>query len=347
MSHDQVLHVFEPSAVRGRMLDQGMRADLVGSLRHLSMASKTAELTGKLQSALDVLDADHPVGPVVFGLYFQLAQAMLGDEQERAEKTSALLLAQLLQPARVATASGFSVLGRGSREAAELDRVFDEQLGSEADSFAPVSDQTVEDFRARLKCALALLQEGAPDLHAELQAILRDILVAQGQPGADTAFDGASHYQFWGLLLLNPEFHSSRLALAEVLAHESGHSVLFGLSRLEPLVLNPDEETFDSPLRIDARPMDGIYHATYVCARMAWTMQALIDSGLLNESERAEALRALQQDHELFEQGWQTVEAHGRLSPTGERVMRGACQWMKAARPRLDALLSDLRPTPA
>ncbi|GAA6143071.1 hypothetical protein NBRC116584_28890 [Hydrogenophaga sp. 5NK40-0174] len=341
------MQVFEPSAARGQLLDRGMCDDLVSSLRHLLAAAQGDGLTGNLQQILTLLETGVPFRPVAFGLYFQLAQAMLGEEHEKALSTSVVLLEHLKSLRASAADENLIMVGRGSRAAALLEEVFEAQLGSEADCFAPVTEQVVENFRARMASALALLADGVPGLHGELQAILRDVLVAQGQPDADTVFDGASHYQFWGLLLLNPEFHNSRLALAEVLAHESGHSVLFGLSRLEPLVLNADDETFESPLRVDARPMDGIFHATYVCARMAWTMHTLLESGLLDQAERAEALRALEQDHALFDQGWETVAAHGQLSPTGEQIMQGAKAWMDRSRPVLDALLSDLRPTPA
>jgi HEXXH motif-containing protein len=47
--------------------------------------------------------------------------------------------------------------------------------------------------------------------------------------------------------------------VAEVLTHEAGHSLLFGLTVDEPLVLNLDDVLYPSPLREDPRPMDDIY----------------------------------------------------------------------------------------
>lgn len=62
----------------------------------------------------------------------------------------------------------------------------------------------------------------------------------------------------------------------EVLAHEAGHSLLFGLTVDEPLVLNLDDVLYPSPLREDPRPMDDIYHAAFVSAHMALAMETLI-----------------------------------------------------------------------
>ena len=155
------------------------------------------------------------------------------------------------------------------------------------------------------------------------------MLFAQAPSGAAMEFDGASHYQFWGLLLLNPSHHHTPLGIAEVLAHEAGHSLLFGLTVDEPLVLNEDDELFISPLRPDPRPMDGIYHATFVSARMAWVMEALADSGLLTPAEQQHARNEAAKDRENFSKGWQTVVQHGRLSATGTQIIENAHRWVQ------------------
>ena len=194
--------------------------------------------------------------------------------------------------------------------------------------FCPVSADQVLNFERLLQEGLALLAEGLPALHDELTAIVSDVLLAQAPPGAAFEFDGASHYQFWGLLLLNPKHHRSRLAVAEVLAHESGHSVLFGLTREQVLANNPDEELYPSPLRVDPRPMDGIIHATYVSARMAWSMESLAASGCLSPSEQLAAEQAAADDRRRFHAGLSTVREYAQLTPLGQKVIEGARTWI-------------------
>jgi HEXXH motif-containing protein len=212
----------------------------------------------------------------------------------------------------------------------ELERVLRLRMGAGADKFAPISAEVHRDFAALLAEGLALLDAGLPSLAGEIRAILSQVLLAQAPAGATMEFDGASHYQFWGLLFLNPRHHRTPLAVAEVLAHEAGHSLLFGLTVDEALVRNPDEDLFASPLRRDPRPMDGIYHATFVSARMAWAMEGLAASGLLSAVEREAALAAAAADRANFAKGVAVVDAYGDLTPTGRKIIENARAWVEA-----------------
>jgi HEXXH motif-containing protein len=198
------------------------------------------------------------------------------------------------------------------------------------DLFQPPAAEAVENFRERFAAGHALLSDALPELAGEIRALVREVVLATSPDAAPFQFDGASAYQLWGLLFLNPKFHPTPVAVAEVLAHESAHSLLFGFTFDEPLVFNDDEERYASPLRPDPRPMDGIYHATYVSARMHWAMTRLAASPLADEEMRAAALKAAAADMENFEKGHEIVARHGRLSATGEALMREALAYMSA-----------------
>ncbi len=203
-----------------------------------------------------------------------------------------------------------------------------QELVADGMRLAPISDVEASAFSALLQEGFELLQRALPELHAELTGIVHEVLLAQAPQGDQMSFDGASHYQFWGLLLLNPTHHRSPLAVVEVLAHEASHSLLFGLTVDEPLVLNAESELFASPLRPDPRPMDGIFHATYVSARMCWAMESLAASGLIPPQDCALALEAARRDRENFASGLAVLDAHGQLSATGARILDAARAWM-------------------
>lgn len=99
---------------------------------------------------------------------------------------------------------------------------------------------------------------------------------------------------------------------------------LFGLTIDEPLVLNDDRELFASPLRDDPRPMDGIYHATYVSARMHWAMAELLKCGKLGEEKAAQATDHLDANRRNFWSDYATVMPHARLSETGRLLLASA-----------------------
>jgi HEXXH motif-containing protein len=152
-----------------------------------------------------------------------------------------------------------------------------------------------------------------------------------GPKDAKVHFDGGSSYQLWGALFLNVVRHKSRIDVIDSIAHESAHSRLFGLCTEEAPVTNPDEEVHPSPLRREKRPMDGVYHATFVSARMHWAMTRLLDSGLLTEAERRLASEARDADRRNFESGYQTVAAHGRLTRTGQIAIDAARAYISEA----------------
>lgn len=301
-----------------------MHDELASSLAHLAEAcvGDAPDIARQLTRPRAMLAAGGAFPPRVFGLYFHLASSLFEGNQIAARWAAGQL------DAVTPRSPGLTMRGWGSAESADLEAVLALRMGAEADQFAPITAATAQRFAALVKEGLALLQAAAPELHGEITALLSEMLFAQAPPGAAMEFDGASHYQLWGLLLLNPSHHHTPLGIAEVLAHEAGHSLLFGLTIDEPLVLNDDEELFVSPLRPDPRPMDGIYHATFVSARMAWAMEALADSGLLTPVERQHARDEAAKDRENFAKGWQTVVQHGRMSPTGAQIMDNAQRWV-------------------
>ena len=77
--------------------------------------------------------------------------------------------------------------------------------------------------------------------------------------------------------------------------------------------------------------MDGIYHATFVTARMHYAMDRLLAAGGLSAADRAFAEAERASDAEKFRDGLAVVEAHGDLSPTGEKLMLAAKAYMDRA----------------
>jgi len=314
---------FLPNPDRGRALDRRMLRELAASLGHIAgaCADSAPAIATALSGSRAILDGGGALPPAAFGLYFDLGAALLAGDVARAT-TAAETLAQ------IAPRGDALLMDHVGGGAPDLEAVLKLRMGEGAARFAAISPDMHRDFAALVAEGLALLDEGLPALSGEVRAIVHHMLFAQAPAGAKIEFDGASHYQFWGLLFLNPRHHRTPLAVAEVLAHEAGHSLLFGLTVDEPLVLNPDHELYPSPLRVDPRPMDGIYHATFVSARMAWAMEALAVSGLLTAAEREAAFAAAAQDRNNFARGDAVVAAHGRLSATGQAVLDNARAWI-------------------
>ncbi len=320
---------FEPDAVRARQMDQLMRSRLANSLRHIQEQAGTVldTLPQEIEPFLGRLEAA-PVSPVAFSYYFDIVLALEREEYAEARGfwqklialpsfSGGLRIQELVDP-------------RHDEAAARYVRFFIADTGSDFQIFPPRPEESVQ-CRALIEGAFDLMKAGDPALANEISELVREITLASGSmdPAALT-FDGSSSFMMWGGILLNARRGGGVLELVQMLAHESAHNLLFGMTTEEPLTLNSEDERYQSPLRIDPRPMEGIYHATYVSARMYRCVRRLLDSGVLDASQTELAEKDSAANAQFFRGGWKVVEEHGRLTPLGRGLMDSARAAMAA-----------------
>lgn len=327
MAEDPDPYRFPPDGCRGSALDRRMRELLADSLDHIhERAAGAIDVEfDAVRTAAEGLRAGRRFAPAVFGLYQDAVLAILGDDLPAAADALRRIAAErpLESTPQIVTLNDPAI--------APYREILLDTLDLEDDSGCRVQNPepaAAAVFEARLADARSLLARAAPDMAAEFDALVTQVILVGSDPLAKMQFDGGSSYMLWGGLFLNVAFHPNEVALAEVLAHESAHMLLFAFASEEPLVNNDDEPRYASPLRIDLRPMDGIYHATYVSARMHWAMSQLITSGLLDAAGREHAEAARMADKRNFEDGHAVVAAHGDLTVTGAAVMRAARAYM-------------------
>jgi hypothetical protein len=319
---------FAPCADRARALDAHMRRRLADSVRYVAEQARAeldvpaAALAGFLARTLA-----GPVSPQAFAAYYDLVPALEAGDRSGAERHLADLLAAPSAP-------------RGPRILALADPAHDrgaDRIRRHVDSdpeqplaIEPPPAGVAAASRTRLGLALTRIDVGYPALAGELRALLSEVVLAVGSdaPGA-WSFDGASSFTLWGAIVLNAAGNPTLLGSVQALVHESAHNLLFGLAADGALVENDDGERFASPLRVDPRPLDGIFHATFVTARMQDAVATLRAAGALDAAERDEAGRALAQNAALFAQGMATLDRHAKLTPLGAAVLAGAREMMQ------------------
>ncbi|WP_374441045.1 HEXXH motif-containing putative peptide modification protein [Stella sp.] len=324
------MFAFQPDPDRGRRLDREVRADFAASLA--TVLAAVAEQGGIDAATADrivaALDEDR-AAPGLIVAYAGLVEAIFGDRPDQVEACVAALVAA----ARPAPEVGirFATLDDATLGAGQAERyrgLFDDDPASPL-AIAPLDPDALDRARALGAAGLDLLDRGVPELAGEVRAILREIVFARGTPApGEETFQGASTFLAWGAVLLNATEQPDRVALAESLAHETGHSILSGFSRGAPLVANADAERHASPLRTDPRPLDGIVHATYVLARMHYCLDRLIASGVLTADEQAKATAARADRRRAFAAGLGVVDAHARLTEIGRSAFEPARAYM-------------------
>ena len=174
--------------------------------------------------------------------------------------------------------------------------------------------------------AFRVLERVAPELAAEIRSLITEIVFGSGVP--NESFGGATSFFCCGALFLNAERHRALVKMIDGLTHESAHAYLFSLSLGDSFVNNPDEERRASPLRRDPRPLDGIFHATFVLARMHYAQSHVVESGVLSGNEESEARNALGASRVAFLDGLKTLDEYASFTPLGRRVMDAARSYM-------------------
>jgi HEXXH motif-containing protein len=188
--------------------------------------------------------------------------------------------------------------------------------------------------RSQIEVAMDLLREAAPELHQEIEIIVRDIILSRPDGTNLINYSGASSFALWGGLTINAETQREWAQLYRQIVHEAGHNLLFGIARDQPLVMDDPSERRPSPIRADPRPMDGIFHAAFVSAREAYAFEALLsrhDETSCLSSEDAVILDDLLELSVLaFWNAVETLREEARLTALGEAVLADCEAYMSA-----------------
>jgi hypothetical protein len=331
MSDRRSLYSFAPDAVRARRLDYDLRVRLAASLEHV--ADKSRGLLGvndeKLLELMKALRGNLRFPPTTFALYYDIVDAIFENRLDDAESCLESIINEkpIQQPLSIVVLDDATL---GADMVERYGRMMDTDPANPHVFDAP-SSKDVESCRALLEKALRLMERGCPQAYAEFSELVDQIVLCDGTNLASKqAFLAGSSFTLWGALFINPAIERTARSLIETLAHEASHTFLFGIQVSDGLILNPDEERFPSPLRVDPRPMDGVYHATYVSARMYFAMSELLASGLVPASDARFIREAAERDLANFKEGLQTVKEFGCLTPAAQEIMGAAEDYVTA-----------------
>ncbi|MDP3546790.1 MAG: HEXXH motif-containing putative peptide modification protein [Phreatobacter sp.] len=315
---DRVPVQFLPDGATARTIVEVM----TGHFRESLAAIETALMEPRPQAG----PAQRPSARA-FASYFDLLEAVIADDPDSAREALRRVHATLAQPP-----------GPFLRNWDDLDpdeaSLFDRQINADPTTRVSLAAPTPEAFRRSengLWAALELFGAAAPEIAAEIRELVGEIVLVVGDVNDDGRFDGATAFANWGALFLNAEEHADRMEALDGLAHESAHALLFGHTLGHPLVENPPEERHASPLRADPRPLDGIFHATFVTARMHYAHSRVMVSGLLDDEEAGRARASLERCRSAFADGHATLLRHARMTPVGATLMAEAAAYMDRA----------------
>lgn len=330
--------LFRPGRKTGRDLRTSINASFADALLHLSEACKGHVVvpSDKIAALGDRIGRGSRESPYLFSLYFQLVDAI---EQDRLPDVEAYLR----KIGDLAPADD-SILITSLRpedfpwDAETVAQYFSAEADSPIRYVAPSGD-ILPDRKLQIAAALDLIRDASPALAAEIDELVTTIIIAGAAKAesnfageAPLAFQGSSALRAFGAILQDAQLDADIIDCAASLIHEQAHNVLFALSPMEGVVENPDGQRFASPLRDDPRPLEGIFHATFVLARMVYGMSEMLASGKLTRAQMQTAETMKRESIPLYFDGLETVHRHGVLTPQGARVLSEMEEYMAAFR---------------
>lgn len=306
---------FYPNVAQAVSLNREMQSMLIDSLDYLSQfIVPRPELT----EWSDRLRCGGQLRPAGFAAYYDLVTALQADDSVGARKA----FQTVLQSAQPKTQPAILRLGPAYDEKT-VER-FQRYMGNGltgASGISPVSQAIAAPYEETLRSALDWIAVSDPDFSAEFKELISEIILVTPDGTSQNEFEGGSSFRLWGALFLNAECEFTTAELVTSLAHEEGHTVLFGLSRNEMLVENPDSELFWSPIRQSERPLEGIFHATFVSARMIRILLKLRASNTIPEADKRQAAAQLEETSRIYKEGAQIIRQNARMTMTGQAVM--------------------------
>ena len=308
-------------------LDTEMRLDLALSLERLGVMA-AAVLPGEvdMSAAVARIRTDR-IEPAAFALYYNLIHTLQAEDFGRARGLWRDIAQVAMRPVQLELIPYDAILL--GADAARFQHLF--AMGwQEAVIFAAPDAGNWRRFHNDAVQALDLLATLSPAWSHELDALLTRVYGALPPEAEGRRFAGASSFMVWGAIFLNVRKADNRIRVLAGLVHEATHQLLFGASRRQPLAANNPTSRYASPLRSDPRPMDGVFHATYVSARLAY-LYGLLSEAEVTDAERAYAGEKVERQRRRFEQGLAVLRDQGQLTPLGMRLMEEAREAMMDA----------------
>ncbi|PRA80176.1 hypothetical protein CQ054_21305 [Ochrobactrum sp. MYb29] len=308
-----------PSKERAALARQNFYFKVISSLAYLvSVASPKRPMPALLHLVKVPLGAV-ALAPRLFFLHDSLLLAMR--QQDRLKVANLVVsineFAETVQDQKKLSVIEIKSVGKTDWE--EFIIANSQTLGEEYFRIPPVisaiSDVVLAEQKEALKNSIKLIEDHFSDMYLEMSGLLSNIRLFQG-----SVMMGITDVRMFGCLFIRvprPEV-DAQLYYAEHLTHEVSHMYLNAAMSIDPILLNDRSELFSSPLRPDPRPMIGVFHATFVTARIVQLFIALTS----DRSTSEEAKVYLYQQLDELKAGIDEVARHAKLTSVGSELLQ-------------------------
>lgn len=310
-----------PETDKAELLHSAYKIKLISSLIKLIsyVASTLAEDYSSVLIKLNNIKNNLPkfISPRLYSLYFKLLAAINKDDIAKVRETISILenmdenLYSINQ----------RIIKRGLSEAWEHDVFVDEvkvAFGTDQLMATLPHKYEVDALQADINTTLHLIASADPIFFTEINSLVAIVQLVKSDANV-----GATSPKFFGSLYISlPQGNAKNhpiLYFTEHLVHETSHLYLNTIIPNDPLVLNDARDCFASPIRLDLRPMLGIYHAAFVLSRVIRIFRKINIFNLYHDHHLVKV--CVSSLTEKYEIAYKTVATQGILTSVGRKIL--------------------------
>ena len=314
-----------PSDQRAKIARRSFLTNMLRSLAYLQLCYNKAvdpedRINIDLSAAFAGKEKRHHLAPELFFTHDSLLIAIRQQAPELAKSILLNLSEWLDQFCEEPSSKQPEIKSLGNSDweqfvCAETRQLLLADLGEDCEMHA-LSDESIQEQRQYIYDALNLVSDLFPNMQSEIHVFLNKIKVFGGKRAM-----GITDVRMFGCMFIRQprDTIDPKLYYCEHIVHEVSHMYLNAAMSLDPLVLNPREAKYKSPIRPDPRPMLGVYHATFVTSRIVQMFDLLAEH---NPTE--DVLVHLQQQNNELKSGIREVQLHGDLTSSGSSIIQEA-----------------------
>lgn len=174
----------------------------------------------------------------------------------------------------------------------------------------PPSEKNFTQMCVNIEIALDEIEKISQPFFEEISTFVSSYLIIKSN-----RFIAGSSFPLIGLIGLSEKLHVEKII--DLIVHECAHQYIYHLTVFDSLCEGVG--LFKSPLRKDPRPIEGIYHATFVLSRLiSFYVQAKEKSTLIPEGVIDNLLKNY---YMKFDDGYQIIIKHGILTELGRKLI--------------------------
>ncbi len=195
-------------------------------------------------------------------------------------------------------------------------------------NIASISHNKLFQIKYRIKYAEGMLKKCDRSLYQEINTLIQEIIVCRCTT-KNLTFDSGSDFNCYSTTFINGQNDKgSWLFYVESLVHEAAHMHLFAINTEHQLVKNPVTERFSAPLRKDKRSMSGVYHATFVIARILLAFSQILKKSDLTCREENTIINIIKDYRVRFFTSYHLIKKYAVLSGLADKILNDSHQYV-------------------